>query len=69
VPKIVWGWIDRKELQPLVRQVSFVPVTAGTRSSGLYCKRCVTLANDLKILGVLVHLWCGESSGDLGTLH
>ena len=27
-----------------------------------------TLLSDPKILGVLGHLWCGEFSGDLGTI-
>jgi hypothetical protein len=27
------------------------------------------LLSDPKILGVLGHLWCGESSGDCGTVH
>ena len=64
------GWSHQKDSQPLVGWVSFVPVPAGTRPSGLFCSRCcVPLPNDLRILGVLGHLRHGESSGNLGTLH
>ena len=56
-----------KEPQPLVAQVSFVSVPAGTSHSRLFWNRCcVPLTSDPKILGVLGLLWTGDSSGDLG---
>ena len=63
------GWGHQKESQPLVRQVSFVPVPAGTRPSGFFWNRCcIPLTSDLKILDVLGCQQHGESCRDLGTL-
>jgi hypothetical protein len=65
-----WGAVtDQEKSQPLVGWNSFVPVPDGTRPSGILWNRCcVPLTSDPKILGVLGCLWCGESSGKLGTL-
>ena len=60
---------DHYELQPLVGQVSCVPVPAGTGPSRLFWNRCCILfTSDSKILGVLGRLLCGEYSGDCGTV-
>ena len=63
---LLWPGVDAnwKEPQLLVGQVSCVPVLAGTSPSQLFWNRCcVPLTSDPKILGVLGHLWGGESSG------
>ena len=60
---------DQKEPKLLVRQGSCVRVPAGPRHSWWCWNRCcVLLTSDPKILGMLGHLGCGESSGDPGTV-
>jgi hypothetical protein len=60
---------DQEEPELLVRQGSCVLSPAVTGLSQLIWNRCcVPLTSDPKILGMLVHLRCGESSGDLGTV-
>ena len=57
---------DQNKPQQRVGWVFFVTVHVGPSPSGLFWNRCcVLLTSDPKILGVLGHLWHGESSGDL----
>jgi hypothetical protein len=60
---------NQKEPQLLVGRVSCDLVPAGTSRSQFFWNRCcVPLTSDSRILGMLGHLWCGESSGDRGTI-
>ena len=74
-----WGWPQcvqnqgrpvqtRRNLSCLlVRQGSCVPAPAGPRHSQLCWDRCcIPVTSEPKILGVLGHLGCGESSGHCG---
>jgi hypothetical protein len=68
-PRWCRDWSHLKESQLIVGFPLPLSVPAGTRPYGLFWNRCcLPFTSVLKILSVLGHLCCGESSGDLGTL-
>ena len=65
---LIWVRNHQKEPDPLIMWGSCVCAPAVPRHSQFCLHRCcVPLTSDPKILGVLGHLWGGESSGDCGT--
>jgi hypothetical protein len=63
-----WRWLEQT---PAAGWVGFLcPCSCWHKTLCVFWNRCcILLTSYLKILGVLGHLQCWESSGDLGTLH